>query len=139
MTPQALAELHAGAMTVPLPYSADEIATLLASPGVFLCADAQGFAIGRAAADEAELLTIAVAPGARRKGIGRRLLAEFETGARARGAVEAFLEVAADNAPARGLYNAAGWFQVGLRRAYYRRPDGTRLDALVMRTALDRP
>ncbi|WP_212525021.1 GNAT family N-acetyltransferase [Actibacterium sp. MT2.3-13A] len=136
MTPEALAALHAGAFTTPRPWRAGEFETLLASPGVFVLGDAAGFVLGRVIADEAELLTIAVAPEARRQGKGRALVARFETEARARGAEDAFLEVAADNAPARALYHAAGYALAGRRKGYYHAPDGARIDALVLRKAL---
>ena len=48
----------------------------------------------------------------------------------------AFLEVAADNAAAQALYARAGFAESGRRRGYYRRPDGSGLDALVMQRAL---
>ena len=57
---------------------------------------------------------------------------QFLTEARTRDATDAFLEVAADNAPAIALYTATGFRQSGTRRAYYAHPDGTRSDAIVM-------
>lgn len=48
------------------------------------------------------------------------------------GATRAFLEVAATNSPARALYAAEGWEQVGQRPRYYTAPDGSRPDALVL-------
>jgi ribosomal-protein-alanine N-acetyltransferase len=86
-------------------------------------------------AGEAELLTLAVAPPARRRGRGRALLAAFEQGARERGACEAFLEVAADNAPAVALYAGAGYSELGRRPGYYSRAAGA-VDALLMGRAL---
>ena len=133
MTPGLLAALHRRCFTLPRPWSATEFAALLDSPHVFLLARPQGFVLGRAAADEAELLTLAVSPDARRRGIARGLVAEFAATSRARGATRAFLEVAADNGPARALYAAAGWRQAGLRRRYY----GPDLDAIVMELPLD--
>lgn len=124
-------------MTLPAPFTADEITTLLIAPGVFPCTEDGGFAIGRVAADEAELLTIAVAPEARRKGLGRRLLAAFEAEAARRGAAVAFLEVAETNAAARALYTGAGWRETGRRRGYYRVDEATRLDAIVMTRELE--
>ena len=135
MTPAAMAALHAASFTTPRPWSAPEFATLLATPGVFLRGDSRGFVLGRAVAGEAELLTLAVDPALRRKGLGRALLAEFERAARAAGAEAAFLEVAAANAPARALYAAAGWREAGLRRGYYRLLDGGADDALVLTRA----
>ena len=52
--------------------------------------------------------------------------------ARRRGATRAFLEVATDNAPARALYDAAGYRPAGLRRGYYPRPRGRACDALIL-------
>lgn len=136
MNPEALAALHARCFTTPRPFTAAEIAGLLDSPHVFLCTRPDGFALGRALAGEAELLTIAVDPARRRQGLGRALLGDFDTGARARAATEAFLEVADGNAAARALYAAAGWQPAGRRRGYYRDPDGSRDDALLLRKAL---
>ncbi len=129
MTPEALARLHAASFTRPRPWSAEEFAGLLAGPGAFLLSDPHGFLLGRAIADEAELLTLAVDPAHRRKGIAARLLAGFSTRAAALGATTAFLEVASDNAAARALYVGAGWAQAGLRRNYY----APGIDAVVMR------
>lgn len=132
MTSDQLATLHAECFTTPRAWSAVEFDALLAGPGVFLATEPEGFVLGRVIAGEAELLTIAVAPAARRTGRGRALLAAFERGAAGRGATTAFLEVAAENAAALALYHGAGWEERGRRRAYYRTPDGTRMDALVM-------
>lgn len=135
MTPDALAALHGRVFTVPRPWSAAEIAGLLESAGVFLLTEPQGFLMGRAIAGEAELLTLAVAPEARRQGIGARLVAGFLTEARARQAESAFLEVAADNLAALALYDAAGFRQAGRRRGYYATAMGP-VDALVLSRAL---
>ena len=132
MTPQALAAIHAACFTRPRPWSAAEFAGLLAEPMNFLLTRPQGFLLGRCLLDEAELLTLAIAPQARRQGLGTALLTEFETEAATRGAVTAFLEVAADNAPAQALYAGAGWQDAGRRRDYY----GGGIDAVVMRRAL---
>lgn len=135
MIPDQLADLHARCFTLPRSWSSAEFADLLASPHAFLLTRPHGFLLGRTVADEAELLTLAVAPEARRQGIARDLLAEFAATSRARGATRAFLEVAADNAPARALYRATGWREAGRRRRYYA-PD---LDAIVMDLPLDGP
>ncbi len=139
MTPAALARLHASCFTVPRPWSAAEFASLLAMPGVFLLAEPAGFALGRVAADEAELLTLAVDPATRRQGAGRRLADAFLTEAARRGAARAHLEVAAGNAAARALYHAAGWAEAGLRRGYHGLPDGARGDAVTMSRDIVQP
>lgn len=133
MTPEALASLHARAFTdTPRPWTAAEFAAFLAEPTTILAARPEGFAVGRVAGPEAELLTLAVDPDARRRGVGRGLVAAFEAEAAARGAVEALLEVAVTNRPARGLYAALGYAQVGRRRRYYCRPEAPPVDALVL-------
>ncbi|SIO40349.1 ribosomal-protein-alanine N-acetyltransferase [Rhodovulum sp. ES.010] len=139
MTPEALAALHALCFTYPRPWTSAEFAALLATPDTWLTGDATAFALGRAVAGEAELLALAVHPAARRRGLGRARLAGFEAGAQTRAAGEAFLEVAADNAAARALYQAAGYREAGRRPGYYAAPDGRRVDALVLRKALAAP
>ncbi len=138
MTPAELAALHKRCFTVPRPFAEAEFAELLASERCFLCAEPNGFALGRVIADEAELLTLAVAPEARRQGLGRRLLSEFENTAQRRGATRAFLEVAADNAAALRLYSTQGYGESGRRGSYYRAPDGRRIDAILMDKRFDR-
>lgn len=132
MTPEALAALHARCFTVPRPFTAPEFKSLLAVPTCFLCAVPQGFALGRAIAGEAELLTIAVDPDVQGQGIGATLVQMFLTEAKAKGAATAFLEVDARNARAIRLYSRAGFTSQGRRKDYYRHPDGPS-DALVMR------
>ena len=133
MTPEALASLHARAFRTPPPWSAADFAGLLTDPLAFLLVEGDAaFLLGRAVAGEAELLTIAVAPEGRRRGLGRGLVARFLYQARLRGAESAFLEVAADNASAIGLYESAGFIRSGLRRGYYQTPEWTRIDALLM-------
>ncbi|WP_415182525.1 GNAT family N-acetyltransferase [Phaeovulum sp.] len=136
MTPVDLATLHAACFVTPRPWSASEIVALLALPGCFLETGPHGFLIGRAIAGEAELLTLAVAPTARRLGTGRALVARFAQSARTLGADTAFLEVAACNTAARALYLGLGWHESGLRRRYYHHPDGRAEDAIVMTRAL---
>jgi ribosomal-protein-alanine N-acetyltransferase len=128
-----LANLHLRCFgSHPRPWTAAEIEDLLSSPLNFLLSGPQGFLIGRAIADEAELLTLAVAPEARRQGIARELMAQFYARSRERGADRAFLEVAAGNAAAQALYQAEGWTQTGLRRNYY----APGVDAILMSRAL---
>ncbi len=154
MTPEALAALHAVCFTHPRPWSAAEFAALLAGPGVVLLTEAPappphpsptqgggsrlpvpaGFLLGRVAAGEAEVLTLAVDPARRRQGLGRALLARFLGVAASRAAGRVFLEAAADNAAARMLYATAGFAEVGRRRGYA----GPGLDALVFARDLGR-
>lgn len=132
----ALAALHARCFVVPRPWTAREFSAFLADPAVFLSGDGTGFALGRVAGGEAELLTLAVAPEIRGRGVGAGLVTGFLEGATRRGAETAFLEVAADNAAALVLYGRAGFVMAGRRSEYYRRADGTGVDALIMRHEL---
>nr|WP_207186944.1 GNAT family N-acetyltransferase [Rhodovulum imhoffii] len=128
--------MHALCFTTPRPWSDTEFRALLSGPGIVLCGNPESFALGRAIAGEAELLTLAVHPGHRRAGLGRARLAEFEAAAFRHGALHAFLEVSADNAPARALYAEAGYRPAGQRPRYYRAPDGSTRDAVIMRKDL---
>ena len=136
MTAQDLAAILARAMTDQTPWSVPTFEGFLRYPGSILAAEASGFALGRVSADEAELLTLAVLPEARRQGIARRCLSEFEQEVREGKARRIFLEVAEDNYPARQLYQGAGYLDVGHRPAYYRAPDGRRRDAVLMEKTL---
>ena len=127
-----MARLHAAAFVVPRPWSAAEIADLLANPLCFALSEAQGFIIGRVVAGEAELLTIAVEPAAQGRGVGGRLVARFLAESLLRGAESVFLEVAAPNAAARALYGKAGFVEAGLRRGYL----AGGVDAVVMTRGL---
>ena len=129
MMPDTLARIHAASFTQPRPWTETEFTDLARDPANFLIAYTEGFLLGRTVLDEAELLTLAVAPEARRMGLGRALLTEFAHTSTERGACEAFLEVASDNAPAIALYASAGWQRAGTRRDYY----APGIDAMVMR------
>ena len=113
----ALALLHAGAFADA--WSASYLRDLFARPGVFAFAAPEGFILARAAADEAEILTLAVAPTARRKGLGRALVRAVMVHAQTLGIRNLFLEVAAGNDAAQGLYRGLGFVAVGRRKAYY--------------------
>ncbi len=136
MTPEEMAEIHARCFTAQRPWSADEFSALRAGAHVFACVRERGFALGRAIAGEAELLTIAVSPEFQGRGIGRELLESFEEAARRRGALRAFLEVCAANHPAIALYRACGYAEAGRRAGYYRDRDGKRADAILMHKQL---
>lgn len=83
-----------------------------------------------AGSGQGDIQTIAVAPAARGMGLGRGLMHALITQARRRHVAELFLEVRADNAIARALYDSLGFRQIGVRRGYYQ-PDG--VDAITMR------
>ncbi|HKD20852.1 MAG TPA: tRNA (adenosine(37)-N6)-threonylcarbamoyltransferase complex dimerization subunit type 1 TsaB [Rhizomicrobium sp.] len=127
-----LAELYAACLTGP--WDAGFFAQTLESSGGFgTIAEAHGatlgFVLGRAAADEAEILAIGVLPAYRRSGVGHRLLAEAGRRAAELGAARLFLEVATDNLAARALYHGLGFSEAGKRKSYY----GTGGDALILR------
>jgi ribosomal-protein-alanine N-acetyltransferase len=134
-----LAELHALAFQPG--WDAEEIADVGSGPGAFaLVAEDEaplGMILCRALAGEAEILTLAVDPAARRRGVARALVEAAAVMAREAGAEEMFLEVATDNPAALGLYAGTGFAEVGQRRGYYARPDGARIDAVVMRRDLN--
>lgn len=137
MTPEALASLHQRCFLTPPPWSAADFSGFQSDPLCFLLVEGDaGFLLGRAVAGEAELLTLAVAPEARRLGLGRRLVSRFLYQARLRGAERAFLEVSSENVPAIALYESSGFARTGLRRGYYRDADGRPIDALVLARAL---
>lgn len=132
-----LVELHAAAFHPDERWGPVALTTMLGMEGAFgLLAEEEGeplgFALGRVAADEAEVLTIAVRPEVRRRGHARALLRALMATAAARGARALFLEVSEPNDAARALYAALGAEQVGRRPRYYH--DGSA--ALVLRLAL---
>jgi ribosomal-protein-alanine N-acetyltransferase len=95
-----------------------------------------GFAVSRMAADEAEILSIAIAPGHRGRGLSRHLLLTHLGHLAGRGVRTVFLEVEENNQPARRLYERAGFGVAGRRERYYRQPGGEQLNALLMRRDL---
>lgn len=90
-----------------------------------------GFALGRVAADEAELFQIATLPAFRRQGTAERLLTGLHEKMRGRGAAACFLEVRSRNSGAIALYEKIGYERIALRRNYY--PDD---DAVIYRISL---
>jgi ribosomal-protein-alanine N-acetyltransferase len=123
------------------PWSAETLARILALPRSFgLIAHGAGqplgFLLAQSAAGESEIINLAVAPAARRRGVGGTLVAEAMARARGTGAQTIFLEVAADNAAARALYQQKGFLQVGIRPDYYRRDPNCYMNALILRCEL---
>ncbi|PKP95863.1 MAG: GNAT family N-acetyltransferase [Alphaproteobacteria bacterium HGW-Alphaproteobacteria-13] len=118
-------------------WSAAQLLTLFALPSARVCLawDGEapcGFAAARVAGGESELLLLGVDPARRGRGIGTRLMADWQTWAEGRGAEDYFLEMRADN-DAVHLYRRCGFAECGRRPAYYRGGDGVVRDAITMR------
>jgi len=116
----------------PYPKSILKVLMILADDG-FIVAEKQGKVVGYAisiveAGKRGHLISIAVDPRYRRKGIGKTLLKHSLSYLKSRGARTVFLEVRASNVAAQALYRSFGFKKVGIKRNYY--PDGE--DALVM-------
>lgn len=119
---EAIAALHAAAFR--RGWSDSEVEQLLLDPNVVgdritIGHELVGFALSRWAADEAEILSIAVASGAQGRGLGRNLLRRNLQRLAGQGVRAVFLEVGADNGPALALYKRMGFEQVGSRERYY--------------------
>ncbi len=128
-----LAAIHAEAFPPREAWGEDAIALQLAMPGVFgLVHPGGGMILARVTEDEAEVLTLAVAPARRRQGLATALLAGAMAAAREQAARTMVLEVAIGNAAARALYERAGFIEAGRRPRYY--ADGG--DALILRARL---
>lgn len=129
-----LAALHAQSFPDD-PWSSAALATVLAMLGVDGRVaggerDApRGFLLDQSLGAVSEILTLCVAPAARRQGVARALLLDLIARAHRAGARHIALEVAADNAAARALYTSLGFRRRGVRRAYYRRQSGPPVDA----------
>ena len=98
--------------------------------------DVSGFILARLMADEMEILNLAVVPAQRRRGLGRRLVAEALGRAGARGIKQCWLEVRASNQSALEFYHTVGFQEHTRRRDYYRDPVE---DAVVCRRRLPAP
>jgi ribosomal-protein-alanine N-acetyltransferase len=92
-----------------------------------------GYAIVLLTPPESELANLAVSRLMQHQGLGKRLLRDVVSAARAQGGKEMFLEVRASNAAAIALYSGEGFTAVGRRVRYYSRPIE---DAIVMRLDL---
>jgi len=95
-----------------------------------------GFALARTVGEEAELLSMGVIPGFRRRGVARATMEALARQALRRGAREMFLEVGVDNPSAEHLYRILGFVEVGRRKDYYRRANRELVDALIMKVVL---
>lgn len=134
---QALAAIHSQSFATEI-WDAVAISGLMVTPGTFALVDCDvtGFILVRAAGGEAEVLTLAVAPAARRRGTASALVVAASERAAEAGAEIMFLEVNASNYPAIALYKQIGFSEVGRRKAYYAGPHGMREDALVFKGAI---
>ena len=117
-------------------WSHQEIGELLISPGVFswiaeFQSEPAGFIVGRAVADECEILTLGVLPPYRRYGIAGRLLDKLSRDVSDLAIAKIFLEVAENNEAAINLYRGVGFNEISRRKNYYNNQNG-RLDALIL-------
>lgn len=134
------AALHAAAFTYPWPHA--EIEALLLARTTFAEGaygkgrELQGFILSRLAADEAEVLTIAVKPKKRGQGIAAKLMNANMERLRIAGAKSWFLEVEAQNVAALALYKRFGFEQVGERKSYYRQAGRDAALAYILRRSL---
>lgn len=127
---RAFASASWGASAVADGLTAPHVSTLIAFPETDRAA--AGFVFWRSLGEEAEILSIGVAPRLRRKGCARAMMAEVIRAARDDGVRKLFLEVDVANAAAAILYESLGFERIGRRKRYYRNGG----DALVMRLNL---
>ncbi len=132
----AIAALHAASFH--RGWSEEEVENLLLDPQVLahslrVGGGFAGFVMSRCAADEAEILSIAVTRRCQGRGLARRMLTMHMRRLAALGVKALFLEVAESNRAAIALYRKAGFRDVAKRPNYYPMPDGTTAAALVLR------
>jgi len=97
----------------------------------FLLKAQYGFLLADLVVDEAEILTIAVAPDYQGQKIGRALMSNFDDICRYRNVNRCILEVAEDNYAAKNLYHMFNFEQFTLREGYFKR-ENSLISALVM-------
>ncbi len=136
-SPETLARLQASAYRDMAPWSAAMFRDMLSLPGVVLLTEGTAaFVLARFIADEGEILALATDPARQRRGLAHALVERLHDQAATAGVARMFLEVAAPNAGARAFYARMGYAEDGLRKGYYRLPDGTRSDAVLMSRAV---
>ncbi len=134
MTDAERAALHALCFDgAPRPWNVAEFAEYRTDRNVLACESPFGFVLARVVAEQAEILTLAVHPDARRRGEGRALIHEAEALAQARGAKQMFLEVRDDNTAAKALYESAGYVSAGYRKNYYQAAGRQGSSAIVLK------
>jgi len=92
-----------------------------------------GYVVALVLGEEGEIADLAVAPAARRRGVGAMLLDRVAVESGYLGLRSLYLEVRESNVAARALYESRDFLPVGRRRAYYRNPTE---DALLLRRDL---
>lgn len=128
-----LADLHASAF-VEGAWSKAAFADLLAQKTIFALGCADGFVLLQKTPDGMEILTLAVRPDKRRRGLARRLMAYARDAFKPK---TIWLDVAADNQPAQALYTALGFNAYGRRSKYYKRAGNLAVDAVLMRLEIE--
>lgn len=137
-----LSELHEICFDLPpkKKWSSNVFSSLLKTPGTMglialdFTGEALGFIMARIVVNEGELITLCVLPSARRQGVATELFREFKLSLEPYNRI--FLEVSIDNKPARKLYQALGFSEVGTRRGYYQTNSGNS-DALILMAGLE--
>jgi ribosomal-protein-alanine N-acetyltransferase len=127
-----MAAIYAASFPGSRPWTSQEIQEFLSDPHCVVEATHDAFAIARLAADEAEIVTIAVDLSFRRQGFAQTLLTQLASRALGRGAGRMFLEVGENNRAARAMYARFGFVESGRRRGYYRFQSQPPEDAIVM-------
>ena len=132
-----LSEIHASAFT--RPWDAIEFERCLTDRNVFADglflrrrSEPVGFILSRRVADEAEILSVALAPSARGRGYARPLLDRHLQTLAQSGVRDVFLEVEDGTHAAHALYRRHGFREIGRRAGYYARADGSRATAITM-------
>ncbi len=122
-------------------WSEQSVDSLAATDGAVLIAaftgkQMAGFILTRCAADEAELLTIAVDPDFQRMGVASLLICAAEKELKKNAVISFFLEVRCDNAAAIACYLKLGFEKIAVRKNYYIDDSGSKIDADVFRMLL---
>lgn len=138
---RAIAQIHAEGFPRGWPISefSDYLADTQGAAVLIACNSRRqiaGFALFRLSGDEGELLTLAVGRKWRGKGIGAAIMRAAFEDLPTSSVRRVFLEVEEGNAPALALYRRLGFTQIGTRKAYYPKPDGSAATAQVMRAEI---
>ena len=134
---QGMAALHRVAFPEGDAWTRESFSDLLALPttlalGIEAEIGLSAMIVLQVTADTADILTIGVVPHHRRRGLASNLLRAARTILGPRGVARLLLDVAADNSAAINFYKAQGFTQDNIRKSYYKRLDGSRIDAMLM-------